>query len=265
MEEVVPRPIPGDVFIKMKKVAAVYCIKNLITGKVYVGSSIDLYFRRIQHFSQLRCGRHENPYLQYAFDKYGEDQFKFTVLEIIDDETILIPREQHWIGELKATSRSYGYNICPFAGRPTPWTIKKHHTEETKLKMSLTKLGKLFTPEHKRRLSEARRGKKLSEEHKRHIGEANKRLYASGFVHPMKGKVGPNRGKKMSVDSIKRRTETRRANGSYGKPLTINGETHTHREWARLASISEHTLNCRILRGWDPFLAVTTRVLVRGK
>lgn len=54
--------------------AGVYVIKNNVNGKQYVGSSIDLHMRRIQHFSKLRCGKHINSHLQNAYNKYGYER-----------------------------------------------------------------------------------------------------------------------------------------------------------------------------------------------
>ena len=53
----------------------------------------------------------------------------------------------------------------------------KHHSEETRKKMSEAKKGKKrkpFTGEHCRKLSESQKGKTLSEEHRRKIAEAKK-------------------------------------------------------------------------------------------
>ena len=49
----------------------VYQIKNLINGKLYIGSSIDVDKRLKSHFSALDKGCHNNAYLQNAWNKYG--------------------------------------------------------------------------------------------------------------------------------------------------------------------------------------------------
>ena len=51
----------------------------------------------------------------------------------------------------------------------------KHHSDETRKKMSEAKKGKHLSDETRRKLSEANKGKKLSEEHRRKISEALKR------------------------------------------------------------------------------------------
>lgn len=50
----------------------------------------------------------------------------------------------------------------------------KHHTEETKAKLSESLTGREFTLEHRENLSKASKGRPKSEEHKRKLSEANK-------------------------------------------------------------------------------------------
>jgi hypothetical protein len=47
--------------------------------------------------------------------------------------------------------------------------------------------------------------------------------------------------------------------------LTLNGETHTVTEWARLRGIDSFTLFRRVYRGWTPERALVTPTLNRGQ
>lgn len=47
-----------------RPLAGIYKITNLITGKVYVGQSNNVYARRIEHFTALRRGTHPNKLMQ---------------------------------------------------------------------------------------------------------------------------------------------------------------------------------------------------------
>jgi hypothetical protein len=76
--------------------SGIYKITHLGSGKSYIGSSNNLRLREQQHFSSLRLGYHRNRYLQRAFDKYGEDDFKFEIIEYCPVEQ-LVMREQYWI------------------------------------------------------------------------------------------------------------------------------------------------------------------------
>jgi group I intron endonuclease len=91
------------------RASGIYKITNLITQKFYIGSSIDLCRRKIEHFSALRTNKHHSILLQRAFNKYGEENFIFEVVECCEKEN-LIKREQHYLDTLKPQ-----YNISSLA------------------------------------------------------------------------------------------------------------------------------------------------------
>lgn len=74
----------------------IYCVPNRHS---YLGSSVEISIRWSQHRISLRSGRHNNPILQHAWDKYGEHAFTFSVLEECDKEN-LAEREQFWLDKL---------------------------------------------------------------------------------------------------------------------------------------------------------------------
>jgi group I intron endonuclease len=61
--------------------SGIYCIKNILTKKKYIGSSIDCERRYLTHISRLRRNSHCNKHLQYSFNKYGEKVFKFSIIK----------------------------------------------------------------------------------------------------------------------------------------------------------------------------------------
>ena len=64
------------------KVSGIYTITNKITGKLYIGESLDIYRRwHDEHIPQLRKNCHYNKELQSDFNKYGEENFSFEILE----------------------------------------------------------------------------------------------------------------------------------------------------------------------------------------
>lgn len=91
--------------------SGIYKITNLINEKIYVGSSIDLKRRNRNHFKELIENKHNNQKLQRAFNKYGEENFKFEILELIEDKSQLISHEQRYLDLLNPQ-----YNICKVAG-----------------------------------------------------------------------------------------------------------------------------------------------------
>lgn len=64
------------------KVSGIYTITNKVTGKLYIGESLDIYRRwHDEHIPQLRKNCHYNKELQKDFNKYGEENFSFDILE----------------------------------------------------------------------------------------------------------------------------------------------------------------------------------------
>jgi len=64
------------------KVSGIYTVTNKTTGRLYIGESLDIYRRwHDEHIPQLRKDRHYNKELQKDFNKYGEENFSFDILE----------------------------------------------------------------------------------------------------------------------------------------------------------------------------------------
>lgn len=93
--------------------AGIYCIKNLINNKVYVGKSKNIYTRMVSHCNLLRNNSlDENRYLKRSWYKYGEDNFQYFVLEYLDENELLLKeRELYWMMFLESTNRDKGYNL----------------------------------------------------------------------------------------------------------------------------------------------------------
>ena len=61
--------------------SGIYKITNEITGKFYIGSSIDIDQRFLDHKRDLNNKTHVNIILQRSWDKHGEKAFSNTTLE----------------------------------------------------------------------------------------------------------------------------------------------------------------------------------------
>lgn len=88
--------------------SGIYCIKNTIDDKVYVGKSVNIRQRVSRHKSELSHGNHHNPHLQHAWDLYGADVFVAYALELCD-KSDLEDKEIYHIQNLNATN--HGYNL----------------------------------------------------------------------------------------------------------------------------------------------------------
>ena len=112
----------GWVLEKTKqKLCGIYKITNVINGMVYVGSSVDLKQRFKSHRSKLNNGKHHNPHLLHAWQKYGEDAFEFKVLQILVGDPL--PVERIYLDIAKANPHLF-YNIDYFTQRSRDKKIK---------------------------------------------------------------------------------------------------------------------------------------------
>jgi group I intron endonuclease len=93
--------------------SGVYLLRLATTGKVYVGSAIDLEARRRRHFRDLHRGTHANRSLQRAYDR-APGALAFIVLELCEPNALLVT-EQAYLDELYDGQRRC-FNAAPVAG-----------------------------------------------------------------------------------------------------------------------------------------------------
>lgn len=163
------------------RLKGVYAIINEINGKFYIGSTLNYGARISMHKQELRNQKHGNNYLQASWNKYGEEAFTFKLVEYVEDDLFLRAREQCWISREKPS-----YNNAKSA-----WAGSSPGNGKTKSEISKSlwqnpayrakQEGKLIN-----KPIEYWTGKTHSEETKTKISEK------------LKGKVGPNKGKKCS-------------------------------------------------------------------
>lgn len=173
-----------------KHVSGAYKITNTDNGKVYIGASTNLRDRRQQHDYDLRHGRHSNKEMQADHDE-NPDAFRFDVIEFCDPEN-LTELERKYIAEYDSMNPNYGYNRESGGNKGKTvsdetkkiWSehrsnggagmFGKHHTEETKKKMSENRRGIRISDEAIRRMAETKRGKKMSLEARMKMSAARK-------------------------------------------------------------------------------------------
>jgi hypothetical protein len=122
--------------------SAIYKIVNKINGKIYVGSCVFHYTRKAQHWYRLRRDSHANTHLQSAWNKYGEENFIFEIIEYVYDKYMLLKREDYWINRLNTVDRTIGYNKGYAVSN-----LGFKHSEASKRKMSISKKGVKPDPE----------------------------------------------------------------------------------------------------------------------
>lgn len=168
------------------------------TNKIYVGQTWNL-LRRWKSYFKLGCK--SQTYLFNSLKFHGVNNHKFFVIEEIKncDQNILNEKELfHW--------RSYINNGFGSLNIREPKGSKGKLSESTRQKISIKKLGKKSSEETKKLLSDLMRGKR--------IGEKN----------PMYGKIGANKGKKFSLESRLKMSESHKGKIPYNKGIPLSEE-----------------------------------------
>jgi hypothetical protein len=131
--------------INFKNKTGIYQLVNLINGKTYVGSSVDLNRRLNEYLNSLYLNRNlkkSNSAIMNALLKYGYINFGIRILEIIEFDPklskserklLILTKEQHFIDLILPE-----YNINLTAGSK----LGRVFSKEVKIKMSLAKIGK---------------------------------------------------------------------------------------------------------------------------
>lgn len=207
-----------------KSISGIYQIQSQIKPeRIYIGSAMKINMRWHQHRYDLRKNQHGSIKLQNHYNKYGESDLTFVVLEECSIDMLII-REQYYIDTFNPF-----FNICRIAGS----TMGIHHTSETKEKLRISHigktpwLGKKHKKESKEKMSKSKKGNKYcvgrecsekmlevfrkpkSEETKKKLSESHK------------GKQ-PRLGTHHSEETKKKISEKNK-----GKPPTMKGKHHS--------------------------------------
>src|SRR3990167_6552416 len=142
---------------------------------IYIGSSRNLQERiEWRHISKLNRNKHENPVFQASWNKYGQNNFIWFLVQGCEKlQTISL--EQKYLDLYRPFVDEFGgFNISHLATNPS--IVGQKHSEETKLKMSRIRKEKFANGE----LICANKGKKYSDERKRWMSEV--RIGKSKFL-----------------------------------------------------------------------------------
>lgn len=169
------------------KSPVLYKITNVTNGKFYVGSTGDTRERFRQHRNKLRRGVHHCAHLQAAWNKYGEDCFKFTVLEHIASMEALVAAENEWL--VKHVGTLGCYNAGTRADAPMRGRTGAAHPN----------FGKAITPEQKTAISHKLKAFYAEDyaNHPRvgvpHTAETKAKISAAKLANPTKPWLGQER------------------------------------------------------------------------
>jgi group I intron endonuclease len=176
----------------MSDVCGIYCIRNKINYKKYIGQSINCRERMTEHKRQLRKNIHENEYLQRSWNKYGAENFEFFIIsecEMFDLDKL----ETDLIEKLFSHIKKWGYNV-EMGGNKPPSPKGKPKSDAWYINQRKAKLGHDVSEETRRKISEVQIGKtksqKTKDKHRSNtVGrKINKDKTSSKYVGVMKNK-----------------------------------------------------------------------------
>jgi hypothetical protein len=111
----------------IKELCVIYCIRNTVNGKVYVGGTSDLKKRLRLHFWSICGGYHFSEGIKEDALKFGGSCWEWALIENTESKD-LAERESFWINELKSHEPSVGYNVFASGFRGP----NKEHKEQFK-------------------------------------------------------------------------------------------------------------------------------------
>lgn len=120
------------------KDSGIYCIYSICKGTRYIGQAVAFGVRWNRHKNELSRGIHPNHYLQNHYNKYGEQDLIYSVIEVVDRgemtledfKQLLNTKEQEYINKSENL-----FNMAIVVGSK----LGVNHTEESRLKMSETR------------------------------------------------------------------------------------------------------------------------------
>lgn len=135
-----------------------------------------------KHKSELNRNVHFNSYLQNAWNKHGEKDFVFYVLEYCDIQD-LDDRENYHINQLNTMNRDCGYNLK--SGGQASW----YYSEEIRKKQSESLKKAYLNPEMHKRQSDNALRQWANPEIKAKICGANNCMYGKHHTEEAKKKI----------------------------------------------------------------------------
>jgi len=213
---------------------AIYKIRNLVNGKFYIGSSVDTRVRFQSHRRNLRRGTHHCQPLQRAWAKYGEDCFKFEIVENVASPQDLHDAENRWLNEHHGEDYCYNISKCADA-----FMRGMKFSEEHKAKISASLAGNSCAKGYKRTPEECEiirqrakgrknfLGRKHTDEARAKLSAASKgkqrRLGHTNSPEHRKRISEANKGKKLSPEHVEK-IRQRMVGTSYAKGRIVTDE-----------------------------------------
>lgn len=174
---------------KYKNLSGIYRIIQKSSGKSYIGQTKMTFIKRYWHHNwKLNDNSHDNRHLQNAWNKYGEDDFNFEIIHILDKHVDMNELEIGYIKQYNSYSKGFnlttggeGKKDCPTSDRAKRiigqknriHNLGKKASEETKTKMRASSPRRKLTQDQVEKLRQSRIGSKHTEESKQKMSESH--------------------------------------------------------------------------------------------
>lgn len=222
----------------------IYLIVNKVNGKTYVGQRKSS--KEWNNDSYMGSGK----LLKLAKKKHGIENFEKFLIQYCYSKEETDKAEKFWIAEYRSRGKAE-YNIAD-GGYCSPSFKGKHHSEESRAKISASVLrafelngtrqklsemsrGVPKPEEHKVAIGNALRGKPKSEEHRQHCKEAQQKYFETH--------EGTFKGKHHSEETKRKIAETKKGKPSWNKGLKL-GSNGTH--WYNNGKINIKAKECPV-------------------
>lgn len=116
--------------MSLYKKKGIYCIRNIVNNKRYIGSTyLSFGDRRDVHFAMLRNGKHHSKLLQDDYNKYGENNFLFEIIEEVysDISDDYYNREKFYIEKFDSFNSGYNKTLGGLGSKGTTTSIEKRN------------------------------------------------------------------------------------------------------------------------------------------
>lgn len=170
-------------------IAGVYLIKHMATGRMYVGSSGNLYRRIKQHRSMLALGKHYSVDLQQV---YNSDNKILIVVKRLNTIGAALDKEQDFLNH--ASDSEDFVNVANNARNSFQGLT---HTAETKQKISFAKIGAVVSSSTREKIRQKMIGRVISQEARDKLREVKSGV--SKPCHVQKNLRDANELKSISV------------------------------------------------------------------
>lgn len=145
------------------------------TGKMYIGITCQQPWTK--RFNGDGSGYRNCVHFWRAIQKYGWDDFSHKIITICETEKEAMKLEKEYIKKYKTNNDEYGYNIKEGGEHQEyPPEIRKRISDALKGKPNGMQ-GKHHSEESKQKISESQKGKKLTPEHAANVRKAIREYY----------------------------------------------------------------------------------------